>query len=123
MPTREDDALGYSPRTVLIIEDEPNNRTFLLDLLIAFGYSTLVAIDGEEGLQLGLNTRPDLILMDLGLPGMDGWTLIRRLKEHVDYGEERARNAGCDAYLTKPVKTQELLRVLEGFLKTGGEVL
>lgn len=121
--------------TVLIVEDDAHNRTFLIDLLLAYGFNTLVALNGEEGVMVGIQASPDLILMDLGLPVLDGWTATRRLKAHPQYGgapiiavtgwtrpqdEELARAAGCDAFVRKPFLARELLSVMESLLGRTG---
>jgi len=127
----------FRSRTVLLIGDDPHNRTFLLDLLIAFGYSVLVAVTGEEGLHMGLNTRPDLVLIDLGPSSLNSWTLARQLKESPRYSgapvialsawarpddEDRTWSSGCDAYLRKPIASRDLLTVLERFVSSPAAV-
>ena len=122
---------GY---TVLIVEDNPNNRMIMRDMMEVQGHKTLEAVDGPAGLAMALEHRPDLILMDVQLPGMDGYEVTRRLKAQDDTkgipiiavtsfamkGEEdRAREAGCDAYLSKPIDIHKLVETVKGFLKKG----
>lgn len=117
-------------KTVLVVEDVELNRELLVQLL-EDRYRLLLAVDGEAALELAARARPDLILMDLSLPRMDGWEATRRLKASADLSaipvialsaramrsdEERARNAGCDGYLTKPLDEALLFRTLEKHL-------
>lgn len=104
-------------KTILIVEDVELNRDLLVQLL-EDEYRVLVAEDGQAALQKAAEARPDLILMDLSLPRMDGWEATRRLKADTDLSkipvivlsahamrgdEERARASGCDDFLTKPI--------------------
>ncbi len=117
--------------TVLIVEDNPNNRMIMRDMMEVQGHRTLEAVDGPAGLDMAVKHRPDLILMDVQLPGMDGYEVTRRLKAHDDTkgipiiavtsfamkGEEdRARQAGCDAYLSKPIDIHKLVETVKSFL-------
>ena len=117
--------------TVLIVEDNPNNRMIMRDMMEVQGHRTLEAVDGPAGLDMALKHKPDLILMDVQLPGMDGYEVTRRLKAHDDTkaipiiavtsfamkGEEdRARQAGCDAYLSKPIDIHKLVETVQKFL-------
>jgi len=117
--------------TVLIVEDNANNRMIMRDLMEVQGHRTLEAVDGAEGLAMALEHRPDLILMDVQLPGMDGYEVTRRLKaqdetKHIpivavtSYAmkgeEERAREAGCDAYVSKPIDIRKLIETVQRFL-------
>ena len=121
-----------SDYTVLIVEDNPNNRMIMRDMMEVQGHKTLEAVDGSAGLAMALEHRPDLILMDVQLPGMDGYEVTRRLKtqdetKHIpivavtSYAmkgeEERAREAGCDAYVTKPFSGTELIAKIEQLLQ------
>jgi two-component system, cell cycle response regulator DivK len=118
---------------ILIVDDNPTNLKLARVLLAAEGYEVRVAVDAEEALGVLDGFRPRLILMDLQLPGMDGLTLTRRLKEDpatrdvailaltayaMKGDEEKARQAGCDGYITKPIDTRTLpvviARVLAG---------
>ena len=106
---------------VLVIEDNPLNLELIVDLLEAKDFSVLQARNAEEGLRLARDTGPDLIFMDLSLPGMDGLAATQRLKAdpatrplpvialtaHAMKGDEAAAlAAGCDGYLTKPIDTR-----------------
>jgi two-component system, cell cycle response regulator DivK len=117
-------------KTVLIVEDVPLNRDLLVQLL-EDRYRLVHAADGEAALSQAAQARPDLILLDLSLPRMDGWEATRRLKADAELAkipvvvisarampgdEERARNAGCDDFLTKPVDETVLFQKLERYL-------
>ena len=107
-----------STTTILIVEDNPGNRMLVADLLTAKGYRSVEAKDGEEAIALARQERPDLILMDLSLPRLDGWEATRRLKADADLkdipvvaltahamvgDEAKALKAGCDGYIAKPI--------------------
>jgi CheY-like chemotaxis protein len=123
---------------ILIVDDNPTNLKLARVMLVAEGYEVRVAVDAEEALGVLDGFRPRLILMDLQLPGMDGLTLTRRLKEDpatrdvailaltayaMKGDEEKARQAGCDGYITKPIDTRTLpvviARVLAGEGRAG----
>lgn len=125
-----------NPR-ILIIEDNPVNLELVTDLLEAKGFSILQAQTAEEGIRLARQNLPDLILMDLSLPGMDGLVATKVLKgdtttrqipivaltAHAMRGDEAsARQAGCDAYLSKPIDTrtfpQKILEALRASQKS-----
>jgi len=106
---------------ILLVEDNPQNRRLAQFLLTARGYIVYEATTGEEALELARTQRPQLILMDLQLPGMDGYAVTRRLKEDAATAaipvvamtayampgdREKALAAGCDGYLTKPLDTK-----------------
>jgi len=118
------------PKKILVVDDGEFNRDLMVQLL-ADDYTVVVAGDGFEGLCKAEAEQPDLILMDLGLPRMDGWEATRRIKaspvlsgipviavtSHAMVGdEERAREAGCDDYLAKPIDEDELLRAIRRFV-------
>jgi two-component system cell cycle response regulator DivK len=109
---------------ILLVEDNELNRDMLSRRLTRRGYTVVAAEDGEQGLELARSERPDLILMDMSLPGIDGWEATRRLRAdpelagarvialtaHAMAGDrERAIEAGCDDYDTKPVEMERLL--------------
>jgi two-component system cell cycle response regulator DivK len=109
---------------VLIIEDNPTNMTLAVFLLQSAGHSVVSATDAEAGLALARSDRPDLILMDIQLPGMDGLEATRQLKQDASTraipvialtalamkgDEERIRAAGCDGYIAKPMRYQAFL--------------
>jgi CheY-like chemotaxis protein len=110
-------------RRILVVEDNKDNMTLITDVLSSMDYEVIPAKDGEEGLQVAKAEKPDLILMDLSLPRMDGWTATRQLKAdtelahipvialtaHAMIGDrERALAAGCDDYISKPINIREL---------------
>ncbi len=116
---------------ILIVEDNPDNRTLLTDILTALEYTVIEATDGEQGVAKATEERPDLILMDLSLPQMDGWTATRHIKAnaalayipvialtaHAMIGDrEKALEAGCDDYISKPIDLRELQTKLSHFL-------
>jgi two-component system cell cycle response regulator DivK len=113
---------------VLLVEDHPLNRELAEAILTRAGYEVLVAQDGESGLAAARNEKPDLILMDIELPGLDGLEATRRLKADPTLrlipvlaltayamrgDEQRAQAAGCDGYLTKPIDRVTLLEAVE----------
>jgi two-component system cell cycle response regulator DivK len=117
-------------KKILVVEDVEFNRD-LLEQLLEDDYETMTAADGASGIELAKRERPDLILMDLSLPVVDGWEATRRLKAdeqtsdipvialtaHAMRGdEEKARACGCDDYLTKPIAEDELFEKLALFL-------
>ena len=121
-------------RKILIIEDVEYNRDLLVQIL-EDDYAVLTATDGASGIEAAARERPDLILMDLSLPGVDGWEATRRLKAqpeteaipvialtaHAMQGdEERARACGCDDYLTKPIDEDQLFAKLGRHLGADG---
>jgi two-component system, cell cycle response regulator DivK len=110
--------------TILIVEDNPANMKLAVFLLQHAGYTVLSAVDAEAGLALARAQHPDLILMDIQLPGMDGLAAIELLKRDeatngirvvaltalaMKGDEARIREAGCDAYIAKPMRYQEVL--------------
>jgi two-component system cell cycle response regulator DivK len=117
-------------KTILIVEDVELNRDLLIQML-EDRYRLIVAEDGESALERASADAPDLILMDLSLPRMDGWEATRRLKAHsalsripvvvlsahaMRMHEESARASGCDAFLTKPIDETLLHRTLARYL-------
>jgi len=116
---------------ILIVEDNEMNRDMLSRRLIRRGYEVVMAVDGEEGIAAAKAQNPDLILMDMSLPVIDGWEATRRLKAepntrripvigltaHAMAGDkEKVIDAGCDDYDTKPVELPRLLRKIEALL-------
>lgn len=122
---------------ILIVEDNKLNLELATELLKSSGYAVLQSRSAEEGLRVAREQHPDLILMDVRLPGMDGLAAVRVLKQDPDTraipavamtaqamrgDEEAARDAGFDAYVTKPIDTRAFPRVLARLLGTrGGE--
>jgi two-component system cell cycle response regulator DivK len=119
-------------KRILVIEDNPDNRILITDVLSSLAYEVLVAIDGEEGLKMAKAEIPDLILMDLSLPKVDGWTATTQIKAdetlahipvialtaHAMVGDrEKALEAGCDDYVSKPIDLRELASKLASFLE------
>ena len=116
---------------ILLIEDNETNRDMLSRRLARKGYEVILATDGAEGVSLAHKQAPDLILMDMSLPVLDGWEATRQLKAaaatraipvialtaHAMAGDrEKAMEAGCDEYETKPVEFQRLLSKIEALL-------
>jgi len=116
---------------ILVVEDNELNRDMLTRRLSRKGFETVVAVDGREGVAMARSERPDLILMDMSLPILDGWEATRQIKSatethsipvialtaHAMAGDrERALTAGCDDYDTKPVEFPALLAKIEALL-------
>jgi CheY-like chemotaxis protein len=117
-------------KKILVVDDTDWNRDLLVQLLEE-DYTVLQAVDGEQGVKLTQDEKPDLILMDLGMPVMDGWEATRRIKatdalksipiiavtSHAMVGDEiEARKAGCDDYLPKPIDEDLLMQKIKKFL-------
>ena len=118
---------------ILLVEDNEMNRDMLSRRLVRNGYEVSIAIDGQQGVDMALSERPDLILMDMSLPVIDGWEATRRVRAndvtrqipvialtaHAMAGDrEKAIEAGCDDYDTKPVEITRLLGKIAALLKT-----
>ena len=116
---------------VLLVEDNEMNRDMLSRRLTRRGYEVIFAVNGEEGVDLARSERPDIILMDMSLPVLDGWEATRRVKAdtatrsmpvigltaHAMSGDrEKAIEAGCDDYDTKPVELDRLIGKIERLL-------
>ena len=116
--------------TILLVEDNEMNRDMLSRRLTRRGYEILLAVDGEQAVAIALDTKPDLILMDLSLPVIDGWEATRQIRAtapnhfpiialsaHAMTGDrEQALAAGCDDFDTKPVDLPRLLAKIESLL-------
>jgi two-component system, cell cycle response regulator DivK len=117
---------------ILIVEDNEMNRDMLSRRLARRGYEIIMAVDGEEGIVTARAASPDLILMDMSLPVIDGWEATRRLKAepgtrtipvigltaHAMAGDrEKVIEAGCDDYDTKPIELPRLLQKIEALLR------
>jgi two-component system cell cycle response regulator DivK len=117
---------------ILLVEDNEMNRDMLSRRLVRSGYEVVMAVEGEEGVALAKSGAPDLILMDMSLPVLDGWEATRRIKSdsatrdipvialtaHAMSGDrEKAREAGCDDFDTKPVEYARLVSKIEGLLE------
>jgi two-component system, cell cycle response regulator DivK len=113
---------------LLLVEDNEMNRDMLSRRLERKGYQVVMAVDGDQGVQLAQSEKPDLILMDMSLPVLDGWAATKQLKAspetssipvialtaHAMEGDEaKARAAGCDDYDTKPIDLARLLQKIE----------
>ena len=120
-------------KRILIVEDQEDNRIILRRLLSMAGYDLIEAMNGEDGVALALSMRPDLILMDIQLPVMDGYEATRRIKSNAELksipviavtsyalsgDEAKARAAGCDAYVAKPFSPRQLLAKVREYLPT-----
>jgi CheY-like chemotaxis protein len=118
---------------ILLIEDNEMNRDMLSRRLQRHGHTVLLAVDGADGLQKARAQIPELILMDMSLPVMDGWEATRQLKADeatrripvialtahaMATDEQQARDAGCDDFDTKPIELPRLLDKIESLLKT-----
>ena len=118
-------------KRILVVEDQEDLRGVLRTLLTGSGYAMLEAADGETGVARAKSDRPDLILMDIQMPVLDGYEATRRIKADPDLAatpviavssfamkgdEEKARAAGCDHYVTKPFRPMQLLRVIRSTL-------
>jgi two-component system cell cycle response regulator DivK len=111
-------------KRILIVEDTEDNRQILRDLLTAAGYELIEAVDGAAGVAMAAQHKPDLVLMDIQLPVIDGYEATRRIKadpalSHIPIvavtsyalsgDEDKARAAGCDGYIAKPFSPRQLL--------------
>jgi two-component system cell cycle response regulator DivK len=116
---------------ILLVEDNEMNRDMLSRRLVRNGYEVITAVDGKQGSEMALSERPDLILMDMSLPVIDGWEATRRIKvndvtrhipvialtAHAMSGDrEKAMEVGCDDYDTKPVELPRLLGKIAALL-------
>ncbi len=116
---------------ILLVEDNEMNRDMLSRRLARRGYEVVIAVDGQQGVDMATNLAPDLILMDMSLPVIDGWEATRRIKAadatkkipvialtaHAMAGDrEQALAAGCDDYDTKPIDLARLLPKIEKYL-------
>ena len=116
---------------ILLVEDNEMNRDMLSRRLMRRGYEVAVAVDGAQGVAMARSEKPDLVLMDLSLPGIDGWEATRRIKAgaetkhlpvigltaHAMAGDrEKALEAGCDDYDTKPIELDRLIGKIESLL-------
>ena len=117
---------------ILLVEDNELNRDMLSRRLERKGFEVTIAVDGEEGVAKALSVKPDLILMDMSLPKIDGWEATRQVKANPETASipvialtahamaedrEKALAAGCDEYDTKPVELPRLLEKIQGMLE------
>ena len=120
---------------ILLVEDNEDNRDMLSRRLARRGYEVIIAEDGARGVAIAMSDKPDLILMDMSLPVIDGWEATRQIKAtpeisripiialtaHAMAGDrDKALASGCDDYDTKPIELQRLLRKMETLLTAAG---
>jgi two-component system, cell cycle response regulator DivK len=118
-------------KKILLVEDNEMNRDMLSRRLSRKGYEILIAVDGSQGVSMTVSNQPDIVLMDMSLPVLDGWEATRQLKAnpqtkaipiialtaHAMSGDrEKALEAGCDEYDTKPIELPRLLEKIEALL-------
>ena len=118
-------------KCILVIEDTEDNRQIIRDLLTSFNYELIEAVDGAEGVAMAQSHRPDLILMDIQLPVIDGYEATRRIRAIPELArvpivavtsyalsgdEAKTREAGCDGYVAKPFSPRQLLAKVREFL-------
>ena len=118
-------------KRVLVVEDQEDNRRIIRDLLTSNGYELIEAEDGVEGVAAAAREKPDLILMDIQLPGLDGYEATRRIKAIPELkktpviavtsyalsgDDKKAFAAGCDGYVTKPFSPRQLLQKIREYL-------
>jgi two-component system, cell cycle response regulator DivK len=118
-------------KRILVIEDQEDNRAIMRDLLTGAGFELIEAVDGEEGVKLAQSEHPDLILMDIQLPVIDGYEATRQIRAIVDLksipiiavtsyalsgDEAKTREAGCNGYVAKPFSPRQLLAKVREFL-------
>lgn len=121
------------PEKILIVEDNPQNMKVIVMALRPHGYQLLKATDGEEAMEIAVRDKPDLILMDMRLPKVDGLEVTKKLRQMPDFSyipiiavtayamkgdEEKFTNAGCDAYLPKPINTRQLPKMVAEMLQS-----
>ena len=118
-------------KRILVVEDTEDNRKIVRDLLSSVGYELIEAVDGLEGVRAAEREQPDLILMDIQLPGIDGYEATRRIRKipalatvpiiavtsyALSGDEAKTRAAGCDGYVAKPFSPRQLLAKIREFL-------
>ena len=123
---------------ILLVEDNELNRDMLSRRLMRKGFDVVLALDGGEGLAMATSESPDLILLDMSLPVMNGWDVARELKENsttnhipiialtahaMDGDREKTLAAGCNEYETKPIEFQQLLEKMNSFLNETDEII
>ena len=105
--------LSENKGTVLYVEDNIDNRTLVRRILLSEDYNLIEAVNAAECLKVLENTKPDLILMDINMPDMDGYTLTANVMRG---DKEKTLEAGCDGYIQKPLDIDQLLKEIERFL-------
>jgi CheY-like chemotaxis protein len=131
----ETETTGAKPAKVLLVEDNEMNRDMLSRRLTRRGYEVILAPDGEEAVRLTSSIKPDIILMDMGLPTMNGWDATRAIKANQETSgipvvaltahamstdREQAMAAGCDAFETKPIEFDKLLGTIRRLISDRG---
>ena len=124
-----------SPGRILVVEDNPKNLKLVRDVLRFSGYEVIEATSGEDGVRLAASEHPDLILMDLQLPGIDGAEALRRIRAGeqtravpvvavtafaMDHDRQRAFDSGFTGYVEKPISVRRLPQQVRDFLRLGG---
>jgi len=122
-------------KRILVVEDQEDNRRIIRDLLASVGYELIEATDGEAGVRLAESERPDLILMDIQLPVLDGHEATRRIKQNPELrhipiivvtsyalsgDDQKAMAAGSDGYVAKPFSPRQLLAMIRKFFPEDG---
>lgn len=117
---------------ILLVEDNEMNRDILSRRLVRSGFEVVMAVNGQEGIDMASSEKPDLILMDMSLPVLDGWDATRKLKADastakipvialtahaMETDREKALAAGCDDFDTKPIEMPRLLEKISAFIK------
>ncbi|MEW5928581.1 MAG: response regulator [Gemmatimonadota bacterium] len=129
--------MSDSSKTVLLVEDNEDNRTVYRTILEHFGYEVIEARNGEDGVRMAREDRPDLILMDISIPLIDGWEATKILKGDPETStipiialtahalatdRAKAQEVGCDGYLAKPCEPRRVVAEVEKFIGSGREV-
>lgn len=124
-------------KKILLIEDNEHNRYLLTFLLTQHGYDVVVAENGPEGIAVANEIEPSLVLLDIQLPGMDGYAVARELRQHKSLADtvvvavtsyampgdrEKALEAGCTGYIEKPIDPETFVREMERIVQTAREV-
>lgn len=123
-----------SDRRILVVEDNPKNLKLVSDVLVHWGYEVLVATSGEDGVRLAKQEQPDLVLMDLQLPGIDGVEALQQIRSGpgqtavrvvavtafaMNDDRDRALRSGFDGYIEKPISVRDLQHQVQHFLALG----
>ena len=119
-------------RKILVVDDNQDSRELVVKILKNRGYQMIEAVDGEEALEKAIAENPDLILMDISLPKLDGYEVTRRLKSQIKFKDtpiialtahamkgdrEKALEAGCEGYISKPINVRELPDQVKAYLR------
>jgi two-component system cell cycle response regulator DivK len=120
------------PKKLLIVDDNQDSRELVVKIMKNKGYQIFEAVDGEDALEKAMAEKPDLILMDISIPKINGYEVTRRLKSQVDFknipiialtahamkgDREKALEAGCEGYISKPINVHELPDQIKSYLK------